>query len=116
MHGRGRVICGLVGIYFEFLSNEQNRKQLTASVSARVEKTDIVRAVDPVFGSESTAYVVVDFSFTLDGKNYVRSARMNPAAARQFIPWNTAKVCYDPANPKTITEPQLFPEGYSCGA
>ncbi len=89
--------------------------RLNTEAPAKIDHVETVRFVDPVFGNEKTAYVVVSFSFSVDNIGYQRVVKMDSAEAAQYVPWSNAKVCFDPSDPTTITEASLFPTAHACG-
>jgi hypothetical protein len=109
------IASGLIGAYFAFHKEEDSALRLDKEAQARVDNVEVVRGVDPVFGKEFTAYVVVTFSYEVNGTGYQRSAQLSSSAAAQYVPWSSAKVCYDPSDPATIENPRLFPSQYVCG-
>lgn len=102
-------------MYVQSLRIIEKHRRLTSSTPAKIEKVDVIRSVNPVFGNEGTAYIEVSFTYTIDEISYNRRTKMSSDSGRQFVPWNEAKVCYDPSDPTTITEPELFPSQYLCG-
>jgi hypothetical protein len=109
------ICVGFAGIYLQFLQSQDKLKRLTKTAPAKIEKVDVIRYVDPVFGKEGTAYLEVSFAYTIDQTAYEGHTKMNGVSGQQFVPWNDAKVCYDPLDPTTIADPELFPSQYSCG-
>ena len=82
---------------------------------ASVISTEVRRSVDPESGKEGSADIIVSFEYEIEGRKYERTVRMSKTEAIPFIPWGKAQVCYDPTNPKTIEESELFPERFVCG-
>lgn len=108
------IVMLLLGSYFAFRKETERRKGLIREVPANVTKTDVRRSADPETGQERSVDVIVSYEYEVDGRNYEKTTRMSRTESLSFIPWSTAKVCYDPENPKTIEEPQLFPNSHEC--
>lgn len=109
------LITAVVGSYFALIREDHRRSSLITGVPANVIKTEVRRTNDPETGKEQTVDTIVTFVYEIDGKEYKRTARKSNAEALSFVPWDKAKVCYDPGNPKTLQEAELFPSSYECG-
>jgi hypothetical protein len=111
----GLILFALIGAYFAFLREGKLNKKLTHETTARIDNVDVVRAVDPIFGSEYTAKTVLAFSYQIGERRYQRKAELSRSEAEQYVPWSIAKVCYEPTNFETIENPKLFPSSHQCG-
>lgn len=109
------IICGIIGLYVELQLQSEKRKNLVAEIPAKIENVEIIRAVDPIDGRETTAFIDVTFTYSADGQTYRRIKRMSRLEASQFVPWSEAKVCYDLGDPTTVDVPEFFPSTYQCG-
>lgn len=109
------LLLGLTGIYLGYRDRVEKRTRLKNEAPAKIDNVETVRFVDPVFGNERTAHVVVSFSFSVDNIRYQGVVKMDSAEAAQYMPWSNAKVCFDPSDPTTITEAILFPSAHACG-
>ena len=114
--GAGVVILfALVAGYIAFRGEIQKRRGLTTEVTAKIEKVEVQRTIDPVFGDERTAGILVSYSYEIDGSRYDQQVRLSSAQGDDFVPWNTGKICYDKEDVRTITEGRLFPSSHRCG-
>ena len=109
------IVILLLGSYFAFRKETERRKGLIREVPANITKTDVRRSANPDTGQEQSVDVIVSYEYEVNGRKYEQTTRMSKTESLSFIPWGTAKVCYDPENAKTIEEPQLFPNGHECG-
>lgn len=105
----------LLGSYLAFRKETERRKGLIREVPANITKTDVRRSANPDTGQEQSVDVIVSYEYEVNGQIYERTTRMSKTESLSFIPWGKAKVCYDPDNPKTIEDPQLFPNSHECG-
>ena len=110
------LLLAAIGSYFAFRQDDQRRRTLTTEAVANVTKTEVRRAADPIDGKEGSIDIVVTFEYEINGQKYERTVRKSKAEALPFVPWGKAKVCYDPENINTITEGELFPTSFICGA
>ena len=108
------LITAIAGSYFAFLRDDHRRSSLTKGVPANVIKTEVRRTNDPETAKETTVDTIVTFAYEIDGRKYERTVRKSKTESLGFIPWGKAKVCYDPANIKTVEEGELFPDSYDC--
>lgn len=100
---------------FAFLRDAEARKVLTAELPANIKKTDVRRTSDPETGQERSVDVIVTFEYEFDGQKQEGETRLSRTESLVFIPWGKAKICYDPADRKSIEKPQLFPPTHQCG-
>lgn len=101
--------------YAAFRRELHKQRGLTSAAVAKIEKVEVQRTVDPVFGNERTAGILVFYSYDVDGAKYERQVRLSSAEGDAFVPWSTAKVCYDENDPSTISNGKLFPPKHTCG-
>jgi hypothetical protein len=106
---------GIIGAYFAFRSDLARNHSLTKESMATIENVDVQRAVNPASGAEQTVGILVQYRYSVNGLDYRRTTTMSSLAAERFIPWGTAKVCYDPENLNTVEAGKLFPPTYKCG-
>jgi len=109
------IALGLTGIYFQYLRTRKTQTQNTASASAAINKVDVVRTADPETGGEHTAYVIVNYSVSINNSEYSRSEKMSSGTGAQFVPWRAATVCYDPLASDPLVSAELHPPGFACG-
>ena len=110
------IFCGaIVGSYFAFIWDNIRRTSLKNYAPAQVINTEVRRTADPETGQERSVDTIVTFVYEIDGRKYERLVRKSKTESLEFLPWGKAKVCYDPASPKTIEEGELFPVSYECG-
>ncbi len=109
------LVGAIVGSYFAFIRDNYRRTSLKNEAQAEVINTEVRRTADPETGQERSVDTIVTFVYEIDGKKYERTVRKSKIESLAFVPWGKAKVCYDPANPKTIEEGELFPISYECG-
>ena len=109
------IITAIAGSYFAFIRDDHRRSSLTKGVPANVIKTEVRRTNDPETAKEQTVDTIVTFAYEIDGRKYERTVRKSKTESLAFVPWGISKVCYDPANPETIQEAELFPVSYECG-
>ncbi len=109
------IMLALVGAYFAFKSDSAENERLTSGAVATIENVDARRAVDPIFGSEYTVDVSVTYKYVIDGQEYRRTTRLSKSEAERFVPWSTAKVCFDRGNTRSVDEGKLFLESHKCG-
>lgn len=105
----------LLGSYFAFRKEMEERKGLIHEAAVNITRTDVRRSVGPDTGQDYSVDVIVSYEYEINGHKYEKTTRMSKTESLSFIPWSTAKVCYDPKNPKTIEEPRLFPTSHECG-
>lgn len=109
------LIGAIAGSYFAFVRDNNRRAGLRNFVTAEVTNTEVRRTADPETGQERSVDTIVTFEYEIEGKKFERVVRKSRTESLAFAPWGKAKVCYDPANPKTIEEGELFPASYECG-
>ena len=109
------LVSAIAGSYFALIRDNHRRTGLTKDVPAEVIKTEVRRTADPETGQERSVDTIVTFVYEIDGRKYERVVRKSKTESLAFVPWGKAKVCYDPANSKTIEEGELFPVSYECG-
>ncbi len=109
------LIGAIAGSYFAFVRDNNRRAGLRNFVTAEVTNTEVRRTADPETGQERSVDTIVTFEYEIEGKKFERVVRKSRTESLAFVPWGKAKVCYDPANPKTIEEGELFPASYECG-
>lgn len=109
------IALALVGAYFAFKNDSAENERLTAETVATIENVDVRRAVDPIFGSESTVDISVTYRYEIDDQEYHQTTRLSKSQAEAFVPWSTAKVCFEPGNASTVKEGKLFPQSHKCG-
>jgi hypothetical protein len=108
------LVC-IVGGYYSYREDLEKTHRLTEEAAATVEKVDVRRMVDPVMGDERTVDIGVTYSYVVEGRSFRRSVRMSKRSASEFVPWDKAKICYDPADDSTVENGRLFPRTHSCG-
>lgn len=105
----------MIGYYFAFLREEKRNSKLSAEVPAVVTATTNRRTSDPETGQERSVDVLVNFKYEIDGVKYEKTTRKSKIESLAFIPWERAKVCYDPNDLTTIENAELFPSNHKCG-
>lgn len=105
----------IAGSYFALMRDNHRRTSLKNDAPAEVIKTEVRRTADSETGQEGSVDTIVTFVYEIEGRKYERVVRKSKIESLAFVPWGKAKVCYDPANPKTIEEGELFPVSYECG-
>jgi hypothetical protein len=109
------IAIAVAGAYFAFQGDSIRNDRLTVESVATIESVDVRRGVDPIFGNEYTVDVSVTYRYEVDGHEYRGMTRLSRAEAESFVPWRTAKVCFEPGNFTTVEHPKLFPPNYNCG-
>ena len=109
------LAAAVVGSYFAFLRDTRQHKTLAREALAKIAKTDVRHDIDPETGMRRVKDTIVTFEYEINGQRYERVTRIGRVAASSFVPWDFAKVCYDPLDIGTIENPELFPKGYKCG-
>jgi hypothetical protein len=109
------LAAAVVGSYFAFLRDRRRHKTLAREVPAKITKTEVRHDIDPETGVRRLKDTIVTFEYEINGQRYERVTRIGRVAASSFVPWDFAKVCYDPLDIKAVENPELFPKGYNCG-
>lgn len=102
------------GYCVAFRRDERLRAKLTSETPARVLDVYGARQISEQDGrAGGMVYVNINYEYTIDGKSYRRTTRLNKDMGLRFKTTEAAKVCYNPSSPD---EAVLVLPAQRCGA
>jgi hypothetical protein len=109
------IVMALLGAFYSYKRESERNTRLKDEAPANTEQVDVRRAVSPIFGNEFTVDVSVRYKYEINGMHYEQTVRLSPSQAQAFVPWGSAKICYDPSDSSSIENGELFPNSHKCG-